>query len=326
LNMKKTTALTHQHKHHEKYLIVDWGVSNVCNYRCSYCPPRTHQGDFPFMPIEKILAFSKRINDHYADKLNKKVFFLYTGGEVTLFKDFMTLIKVQRAAGNKIGISTNGSKDLAFWNEAGRYLDNVSLSFHEEFTRLDHFINVINTVKNLTTTHVNIMIRSGQVDNCIKTAYAVLDATDEITIDLQIVLKDFKEPFEYTDAERARILEACSDISSRYKLTGERETYRGLMKLVYDDHSTELIKAGDIITRKMNSWQGWRCNIGLELLVIDINGDIYRSWCGQDKKIGNIGDEHIAFPHAPYICPAQWCPGGITDMMISKTSFVTAQN
>lgn len=318
--MKKPIALQHQHEHHGNILIVDWGVSNVCNFRCSYCPPRTHQGDFPFMPIDKILAFSKRINAHYAEGLGKKVFFLYTGGEVTLFKDFITLIKAQKAVGNKIGISTNGSRDLAFWNEAGRYLDNISISYHEEFTKLDHFINVINTVKNLATTHVNIMIKSGHVDKCIKVAYDVFEATDEVTIDLQIVLKDFKEPFEYTDAERANIIEACSDISSRYKLTRDRETYRGLMKLVYEDRTTELIKAGDLVTKKMNAWNSWHCNIGLELLVIDINGDIFRSWCGQASKIGNIGDDMIPFPQTPHICSVDWCPGGITDMMISKSA------
>jgi MoaA/NifB/PqqE/SkfB family radical SAM enzyme len=316
--MNNLIALKHQSQKTENILVVDWGVSNVCNFRCSYCPTRTHLGDFPFVAIDKILDFSKRINDHYKTKMGKDVYFLYTGGEVTLYKDFLFLIETQKKNGNKIGISTNGSRDLTFWSKAKYFLDNISISYHDEFTDLDHFIKVINTVKDTAFTHVNIMIRPGEVDKCIKAAYRVHDETDEVTIDLQIVLRDFKEPFEYTDDERKIVLDACSDINSKLKLKRERNTYRGLMKLEYDDGSSELIKAGDIVTRKMNSWKGWDCSIGLELMVIDINGDIFRSWCGQAEPIGNVNDEVIKFPNCPFTCPVDWCPGGITDIMVTK--------
>jgi MoaA/NifB/PqqE/SkfB family radical SAM enzyme len=317
--MQGLKALRHDHTRIENILVVDWGVSNVCNYRCSYCPPRTHRGDFPFVPIERILFFSKRVNEHYRDTLGKEIFFLYTGGEVTLFADFLTLIRKQRSAGNKVGISTNGSPSLDFWKEAKDYLNTVSLSYHEEFTHLDHFINVINILKHSATTHVNIMIRSDRVDKCIEAAYTVFEATDEITIDLQIVLKDFKEPFDYSDDERRKILDACSDLTGKLKLHRQRESYRGNMKMEYDDGLAELIKAGDIITRKMNSWKGWECHIGLEELVVDVNGDILRGWCGQDGIIGNIMDETIHFPTTPFICPIDWCPGGVSDVMVTKT-------
>src|SRR5688500_7420572 len=82
-------------------LVVDWSLGNTCNYTCSYCPAETHSGSHPFMNIEHVLAFSKRINEHYRERLGREICFLYTGGEVTLFDDFIPLIKAQNQAGNK---------------------------------------------------------------------------------------------------------------------------------------------------------------------------------------------------------------------------------
>lgn len=316
--MSDIVALKHQFKKTENIIIVDWGVSNVCNYACSYCPPRTHEGTYPFMPIEDILDFSGRIVDHYVKNLGKEVYFLYTGGEVTLYNDFITLIRSQKENGNKVCISTNGSRKLIFWETAKKYLFQASLSYHVEFTDLDHFINVINLIKSDVYTHVNIMVQPDYFQECLDAAYRVLNETDDVTIDLQIVLKDFIEPYPYTPVQRELIIEANKDINSKLKLKRIRDSYRGLMKLKFRDGSEELIKPGDVLTQNMHTWQGWKCYIGLEILVVDINGDIFRSWCGDSEKIGNINDTDLQFPQKPHICGKTMCTGGVTDTMVTK--------
>jgi MoaA/NifB/PqqE/SkfB family radical SAM enzyme len=316
--MSEITALRHQFEKTENIVIIDWGVSNICNFSCSYCPERTHAGTYPFMPIKDILRFSKRIVDHYVGELKKEVYFLYTGGEVTLFKDFIPLIRSQKQNGQRVSISTNGSRKPAFWEEAKKYLFQVSLSYHAEQTDLDHFIRVINLVKADVYTHVNIMVQPDRFEQCMAAAYRVLEETDDVTIDLQIVLKDFIEPYPYTDEQRERIIQASREINGRLKLKRERDSYRGLMKLVYADGSEELVKPGDLVTQKMNAWRGWNCYIGLEILVVDMNGDIYRSWCGDAEKIGNIRDREIRFPVKPHVCGREFCSGGITDTMVTK--------
>lgn len=316
--MKKIIALNHQYKRMEDIIIIDWGVSNICNYQCSYCPKHSHEGTFPFVDIEKILLFSNRINKYYKDKLNKEVYFLYTGGEVTLFKDFIKLIKMQKENGNKIGISSNGSKDLDFWQEAMAYLTHVSLSYHCEYTDIIHFVQVINLLKNHVTVNVNIMVHPEYFEKCIDAANIIYENTSEISLNIQIVLKDFIEPYHYSEKQKAIILKTSQKLDDNLKITRKRDIYRGLMKTTYNDGSFELIKAGDIFTKKLHSFKGWNCYIGLELLVIDLNGDIYRSWCHDCKKIGNIKEHDLQFPHQPHICSKDWCTGGITDIMITK--------
>jgi MoaA/NifB/PqqE/SkfB family radical SAM enzyme len=303
-------------------LVVDWSLGNFCNYTCTYCPPETHSGSHPFMDMEHVLAFSRRINRHYKEGMGREICFLYTGGEVTLFDDFIPLIKAQHAAGNRIGISTNGSRPVSYWLEARKYLEYVSISFHSDHTKLDHFIRVINTCKDHVQTHVNIMVKPEYFDRCIEAAYRVHEETDEVTIDVQIVMENFVRPFPYTQEQRDKILSVGQEIGAKQKLTRERKPFRGLMKLRYEDDSQELVKAGDIITRKLNSWKGWKCNVGIEELVINMHGDIFPSWCGKVGKIGNIRDEDIRFPSSGYLCPQDWCPGGISDIMVTKTKVI----
>lgn len=314
----KIIALEHQSKTTENILVVDWSATDVCNYRCSYCPDATHKGQNPFVPINDILGFADKVVDHYKKKLGKDVYFILTGGEVTLYKDFLPLVKKLTEDGNRVGISSNASKPLSFWEQARTYLEHISLSYHSDHTDLDHFIDVVNCVKDHTYAHVNIMVNPLKFDQCIDAAYAIFERTDEITLDVQIVLRDFVEPYEYTDAQRARILEVCADINSRLKLTKERKGYRGLMKWVYQDNNTLLTKPGDIMTNKMHQWKNWQCHIGLEMLVIDVQGNIRRSWCGEGERLGNVKDSVINFPDTPHVCQKEWCTGGISDIMITK--------
>lgn len=319
--MSELVALRHEFERIENIIVVDWGVSNVCNYRCSYCPPDTHKGDCKFVPIEDILAFSNRVVEHYKNKLGKEIYFLYTGGEVTLYSEFITLIKTQYEAGNKIGISSNGSRDLAFWKEAKKYLQHVSLSYHSEYTNLDHFIQVINEIKDSTFVHVNIMMHPDRFKQCVDAAYRIYEETDEITLDLQVITKNFQEPYDYTDEQRQQMLDISKELNSKLKLKRERIGYRGLMKLVYDDGTERLIKGGEVITERLHSWKGWKCNAGLELLVVDMQGNVKRSWCGDAPVLGNIKDKNLEFPTEPHVCTKEWCTGGVTDTMVTKVKY-----
>lgn len=314
----RIVAIEHQHPHTKNKLIIDWCLSNICNYTCTYCPPTTHAGTQPFVAVDKILNFSEQVVNHYGRDLGREICFLYTGGEVTIWDDFLTLIKAQKAAGNEIGISTNGSRPVRYWEEARKYLDHVSISFHSDHTSLDHFIRIINCVKHDVLTHVNIMVKPEYFDLCIKAAYEVMERTDEVTIDVQIVLENFQTPYEYTDAQRQKILDVQADISAGLKLVRERKPYRGLMKTRNARGEEELTKPGVILTKGQNRWKGWECHVGLELLVIDMHGNISRSWCGKTGQIGNIQDSKIEFPVGSYTCPADVCTGGITDVMTTK--------
>ncbi len=315
-------ALHHKSKRHENILVVDWGATDVCNFGCSYCPDHTHAGKNGFVPYEDVIRFADKIVNHYTKKMGREVYFILTGGEVTRYKQFLPLVEELEKNGVGVGISSNGSQSIEFYERARETLKHISLSYHSEFTKLDHFIDVVNCVRETTYTHVNVMVNPDLFEQSINAAYEILDRTDEVSIDIQIVLKDFVEPYEYTDEQKKIILEVGQDINSKLKITTERVGYRGLMEWEYDDATRELIKPGDIMTSNMHNWKGWECGIGLEMLVIDVHGNIRRSWCGEGTLIGNVKDAEINFPDTAHTCSKEWCTGGISDIMITKKKTV----
>ena len=64
------------------------------------------------------------------------------------------------------------------------------------------------------------------------------------------------------------------------------------------------------LTRKQQSFQGNNCYAGIETLVIDNNGRIWRGWCQQGGPIGSIYELPIVWPTGPIVCQKEICGNG----------------
>lgn len=42
--MKAPIAIVHDNPEHSALTYIDWNLSTLCNYACSYCPERLHSG------------------------------------------------------------------------------------------------------------------------------------------------------------------------------------------------------------------------------------------------------------------------------------------
>jgi hypothetical protein len=67
------------------------------------------------------------------------------------------------------------------------------------------------------------------------------------------------------------------------------------------------IHANDIIKLKMNNFKGWTCNAGLESLMINWDGEVYRATCRVGGSLGNIYNGDFNVPKDPIICTRNWC-------------------
>ncbi|GAB4181909.1 MAG: GTP 3',8-cyclase MoaA [Rhodocyclaceae bacterium] len=106
-------------------------VTDRCNFRCTYCMPRTVFGrDYPFLPRADLLDFEEiaRIVRAFAAQGVRKV--RLTGGEPLLRRDIERLIEMlARIGGLEIALTTNGSllaKKARALRQAG--LDRVTVS------------------------------------------------------------------------------------------------------------------------------------------------------------------------------------------------------
>src|SRR3954470_21491856 len=83
--------LDHANADWARITVVDWCLGNTCNYACSYCPERLHDGSVPWAEYDRIVAFCDRLVEHYAPR-GQTLFFQFTGGEPTVYSHFLDLM------------------------------------------------------------------------------------------------------------------------------------------------------------------------------------------------------------------------------------------
>lgn len=112
-----------------QYYYLRLSITDVCNFRCSYCLPNGYQ---PNPEKDKFLSLNeiRRVATAFAAMGTEKI--RITGGEPTLRKDFLPIVETlaQLDGIKNIALTTNGyrmAKDVAEWKNAGISTINVSV-------------------------------------------------------------------------------------------------------------------------------------------------------------------------------------------------------
>ena len=300
----KYIKLEHSNSTHNDWFVVNWCLGNTCNYECSYCPAALHDGSKRWPDPQVIKKFITRVKNHY---FHKNIYFEFTGGEVTMYKHFTDICRFCSDMDVKVGLISNGSRTIRYWEENKQYFDHVCLSFHPEFADEEHFLNVIRVLHNDVRTHVNIMMSPEKFDNCYAFANKVKNLGN-LSIALQPLIHDFGEVlFDYNDLQR-KIFDKQHELITRHiKFTKSFDYYRGAMKMVTADGQSVVSSAHRFISDKANDWSGWRCYAGIEQLIVDMDGSIFRGWCKEGSKVGHIEDTNLSLPTDPIICTKKMC-------------------
>ncbi|KFX06940.1 molybdenum cofactor biosynthesis protein A [Pectobacterium betavasculorum] len=113
-----------------KFYYLRLSITDVCNFRCTYCLPDGYQanGTNPhrFLSLDEI----RRVSRAFAELGTEKV--RLTGGEPSLRRDFVDIIAAIREnpAIRTLAVTTNGYRlvrDVAQWRDAGLTALNVSV-------------------------------------------------------------------------------------------------------------------------------------------------------------------------------------------------------
>ena len=293
--------------------LVDWTLGNACNYACSYCPPRLHDGSAAWPDPARVLTFCDRLIAHYAS-LGRELLFQFSGGEPTVYPHFLDLIRHLHHRACKVGVISNASRTLRWWHEALPHLDQAVLTHHIEFVDLEHFIQVTRCLASSIRTHVNVTMHPQRFDECLANAQRIAAACADITLTLKPLLVDFgSAPYAYNDEQRDTIRTTIFSIRRTRALAESR----GLMQITYDDGRMEMRKAANLIVTGQNQFKGWECQAGVELLAVDFSGNIFRAVCRQGGRIGHIDDERLVLPTESVICTRDTCHCA-TDLMTSR--------
>ena len=322
---------------------IQWNMGNSCNYSCDYCPPILHNGSKPWLSKQQYIDAITRLSSHY-NALDKQTEYELIGGEVTVIPGFEDIIKTISEHNSTSIVYTNASRTVNWWSKAKQYMDSVILTYHPLTQDADHFMAVINEIKDYVHIDINIagiggdVLRLGEfaeqlrdmfkdcernnynmVNICVKTMYKKLLGRQNkqetywtyTTEEEQILQKPGIKQQVVPEVVKENIPDAdCFP-------DPEPDPNAWMTEFLYDDGTAEYVQSHQIIDKKLNSFQGMRCHLGFESLNIDASGDMYSSWCGA-VNFGNISDSNWSLPQSKTTCPYAFC-NNISDISITKT-------
>lgn len=309
--------LDHSNRDHKDIIVVNWCLTNICNFKCTYCPEDLHNGTVRGVPYEEVIRFFHKTKETHP---GKKVFFEFTGGEVTYYKNFTSLIKYLKENGASVGIISNGSRTLKFWEEHCPYLEHICLSFHSEQGDPEHFFNVVAFLTDKMTVHVNIMMKPEKFDLCHELAQKIA-ANCEVSIAMQPLLEEMDgDLFNYTPAQKKILDEQVLNYSSnpQYKKSKENSRiFRGALRITNQTGHSAVVSTPELISKGLNSFINWDCYAGVENICIDYHGLIRRGWCDVGGTQGSVYDKNLKLPTTPILCNKLQCSCGL-DIMCTK--------
>jgi hypothetical protein len=306
--------LEHQHDIAKNTVVINWCLTDVCNYKCHYCLHSLNCGEIGFPNVVDVLSFCRKIIDV---TYPKKIYFEFTGGEVTLWKYLPLVIdNIKQYSNVSVGIISNSSRSLSWWSLMRDKLDHVCLSFHPSFADRDHYIKVVKLLSNHLRIHTNFMMDPDYFDICKDLAFEMATTVPNISMALQPLLVDFKDELYDYSKDQIEIIDRQYELyGSLVKWTRSWDVYRGAMKMI-SDKKTIMTSAQRFISDKTNKWKGWKCWAGVEQMVVDLNGNVWRGWCKEGGSLGNISSV-IDYETKPIICNRDYCHCNF-DIMCTK--------
>ncbi len=245
------------------------------------------------------------------------MYFEFTGGEVTLWKDLLDVVAYLREKDCRVGIISNGSRSLDFYQKLIPQIDHICLSFHPESAKEDHFLSVVKMSADIIRTHVNLMMKPELFDKSLSVALKVKNVPN-VSIALQPLMENLNGAIMNYSETQSKIMNNQHELLVKHiKYTKDYDYYRGAMAMITNTGERKPIASQRFISSENNSWKDWHCYAGLEQIVVDMFGTIYRGWCLAGGRVGSIFDKKLFLPEKPIHCKVEKCHCNL-DIMTTK--------
>ena len=289
---------------HQNSIHVEWNIGKRCNLDCAYCPAEIHDNFSPHTNLDTM------VNTIYElEKIGKPIRLSLTGGEPTVHPKIEKIIECAKARLQWISVTTNGLR-LSEWyvkQPVDQWV--FSLHFDNEHSRraaenIVYYSQLLDMHSKDTKFQVNLMCHHEHMDK-VRQAAQLLEGHNIPYVCRRIRWtdaedRDYFDDMRYKEKDLAWILDKKSTVKAN---------------CVVNDK--DLIHANDVIKHKLNAFEGWTCNAGLESLMINWDGEVHRATCRVGDSLGNIYDGTFESPIAPVICTRKWCTC-VADIPLTK--------
>jgi organic radical activating enzyme len=278
---------------------IEWVVSNVCNYSCSYCVEDLYGGSSGQPDYKKALKFFDYLHNNISS--GNKLLNL-TGGEPTVWADLIPFLQGLDKS-YLTQLTTNGSRTVRWWNKLLDNYDNlarVAISTHLEFANIEHILNVSKLLHDKTD--LTILMLADRKNFGLVKKYAPMFEELDCTVFIKPIRNRDGLSQDYTEEEQNYI--------KNFKKAKKDGKHIGVpTHLVVDNQPKPYSYGLELISKNQHSFKGWKCALGKTRLVIWHDGSISLAQCSTAKnmKIGNMFDEKIDIPTEPVVCMTNYC-------------------
>jgi len=312
---------------------ITWQVSNICNYRCSYCNRANWDGSNLNLNIDKFFPGVDKLIEYQLRQGNTKLKVFFSGGEPSLWKPLIPTMKHMYTKGFdevKYAINTNLSVPLDWWITNHIYFDDIIASYHPEFSNDDGYIKkYIFLASKVNYVCARIMMDENNWDKSITLSEKLKEECDKAGVNWIIeyapIFDDLiggATPYIYKNPKCTEFFKKTT-IEKSIKYYVEEKVKNISNYEVYSDGSTRPLNSNNLVVERKNFFKGWKCMLPSENIFISSSGNIVAGSCGVMEDIGNIYDPLLDI-HLPdwIICPKHHCHCG-TDINISKKKHFT---
>ena len=294
---------------------AEWVLTNVCNYKCSYCDPRLHIGTHRWPSLYDSLRFWDYVHENVNS--NDKMLTL-TGGEPTLWPNLIEFLQGINKS-YEIAIVSNGSRSLKYWDRLinSVNLTQISISVHFEYVEYKHLAEVIRIVGAVSKLTVLIMYDKKNINKCKIIAEKII----EDDLPCRVMIKPItnraalanNKSVDYTIEEKNFIQNFF------FNKQLKQNNNKTAVDVYIDGVRYNISKLLELVANNRHSFTGWTCNAGYNRLVVWYDGTVYGAQCSTAKKkpLGNIKNTHHNIDINPIICDTEFC-ACIPDIRIPK--------
>lgn len=302
----------------DDYLIIDWQPTSICNFSCNYCHPDNYNGNWKDHDLDDCINFVNYINEN--NNSERKLFFNINGGEPTLWKNldkFCEHIK-KLDKDNIIRLITNGTRGTNWWLDRSNLIDMVIVSIHMDQSKKEIIAEKFNNLyKSGVDVNLHVMMDIQRFDSSLDTykyLYKNLNGPGLSFRPLRVEIgSHYMQPYTDDQLEQMKNLQIIDSV--KYRKQQSEMIWRSVSgkELPINNIDKELI------VTKENNWKDWYCNIGIDTIVVNRNGNIKpSSGCFKHLSYGNIKEKNYNLPMVPVKCKFDYC-GCLTDLQTKKT-------
>ena len=273
---------------HQNSVKIEWNLGKRCNYNCSYCPEEIHDNTSLHTDIEILKSTVDKLKS-----LGKPIRISFTGGEPTVHPKFEELVNYCKNQGvSWISITTNGTRKEEWYSNLR--VDQIVFSMHMEY----EYRRVLNTIVNVKEYF------KGKI-------MAHVMAHQDYMPHVRYVAGALNASGVPHAVRRVRWTQGDHDLFDDMRYNAEDlawvKEYEATVEAncIIDDDKK--MHANDIIKLHLNKYKDWSCMAGIESLMINWDGEVYRATCRVGGSLGNIYNGNFVVPNDAVVCDRNFC-------------------